>query len=75
MTYQLLDVGHLSHVVQSVFRGLVQHDEAGGHGDEVPDGLHVGLNVTVAVCRSEDSIAWCLLMPHSTSCRVNMLLC
>lgn len=52
-TYQLCDVGHLSHVVQSVFSGFVQHDEAGGHNAQVPQRLHVGLNVSIAICRSE----------------------
>lgn len=53
MTYQLCDVGHLGHVVQSVFRGLLQHDGAGGHNAQLPERLHVGLDVTVAVCWSE----------------------
>lgn len=52
-THQLRDVGHLSHVVQCVFSGFSQHDEAGGHDAEVPERLHVGLHVTVAVCWSE----------------------
>lgn len=52
-TYQLGDVGHLSHVVQGVFTGFIQHDEAGGHRNQVPERLHAGLSVTVAVCRSE----------------------
>ena len=48
-TYQLCEVGHLSHVVQCVFSGFVQHDEAGGHGAQVPERLHVRVHVTVAV--------------------------
>lgn len=52
-TYQLCDVGHLSHVEQSVLTGLIQHDEAGGHDAEVPERLRVGINVTVAVCWSQ----------------------
>lgn len=50
VTHQLCDVGHLSHVVQSVFSGLVQHDEAGCHDAQVPQRLHARFNVTVTVC-------------------------
>lgn len=52
-THQLCDVGHLSHVVHVVFSRLVQHDEAGGHGAQVPERLHLRLDAAVAVCWSE----------------------
>lgn len=52
-TYQLSDVGHLSHVVQGVFSRFVQHDEAGGHGAQVPQRLHLWLDVAMAICWSE----------------------
>lgn len=51
MTYQLCDISHLSHVVQCVFCGFVQHDEAGGHNAQVPQGLRVRLHVTVSICQ------------------------
>lgn len=52
-TYQLGDVGHLSHVVQGVFSGFVQHNEAGGHGGQVPQRRHTGVDASVAVCHLE----------------------
>lgn len=39
--------------MQGVFSGFVQHDEAGGHSAQVPQRLHVRLNVTIAICWSE----------------------
>ena len=63
-TYQLGDVGHLGHVVQGVFTGFLQHDEAGGHHAQVPERLHVGLNVTIAVCGSEHQCVMKEVSPH-----------
>lgn len=51
MTYQLCDISHLSHVVQCVFCGFVQHDEAGGHNAQVPQWLRVRLHVTISICQ------------------------
>ena len=47
------DADHLSHVVQCVLAGLFQHDEAGGHAPQVPEGLHARGDVAVAVCGSQ----------------------
>lgn len=57
-TYQLRDVGHLSHVVQSLLCGFTQHDVAGGHDAQVPQRLHVRRNVTVAIWGKFATYVW-----------------
>lgn len=48
-TYQLCDAAHLSHVVQGVFCGFAQHDEAGGHNAKGPERFHGRIHVTLAI--------------------------